>query len=223
MENEFIPCEICDTLIEFSQYMNHLEECQQSNHAVMFPLSFTFSNLVNQEREEGDENESSEDDEEIPNSFAQFRNMMNNLLQHMPNLENNYQNLSNLEDVQVPCKDIDKVAPLVPSGQADQIPDETICPICQEIVSGDARKTICDHYFCSACIEPWLEGMNKSCPTCSVDLDDLYQKEHPDEKYLSSDSDDSLNEFIQNEFGGHLSDPDDHSSSSLQDSAMEPL
>jgi len=223
MDRAFIPCELCDVLVDFNQYMQHLEECQTS-HSTMIPFGFSFSNLQNDNLpndsagDAGDERSDNEEDvtqEEVSNSFDQFRAMMNNLLQHMPELTsaNNYDNLRNLEDVIVPCKDIDKVAPLIPSDQTELIPDDLQCPVCQEIVSGDARKTICGHYFCSACLEPWLEASSKTCPICSVDLDELYQKEHPEEKYLSSSSDsnpDSLEEFIQNELGGYLSDPDDH-------------
>ena len=75
-----------------------------------------------------------------------------------------YENYSNLEDVKTPVKNLDKVAPLI---NDSDIPDETNCTICQEYLLKPVRKTLCNHYFCSKCIEPWLTEMNNTCPNCS--------------------------------------------------------
>lgn len=138
MDNTFIPCELCDLLINFDQYTQHLEQCQAS-HSNLNPFEFTFSipnnfinnlnnltdlNDLNDLNDPNDHNDETGDSpEEISNSFNQFRLLMNNLLQHLPELDhaNTYENLINLEDVVVPCKDIDKVAPLVPSNQLEYI------------------------------------------------------------------------------------------------------
>jgi hypothetical protein len=79
-----------------------------------------------------------------------------------------YENYSNLEDVKTPVKNIEKVAPLI---NDSDIPDDTYCTICQEYLLKPVRKTLCNHFFCSKCIEPWLTEMNNTCPNCSCDLE----------------------------------------------------
>ena len=203
MEREYIPCEICDVLVDFNDYMTHLEQCQSRTSILTFPFSFTLTNLNPQEQDENDldGNDLDGNDPESlnpPDQLDYLRNMMANLFQHISEFseQNTYENLRSLDDVVIPCKDIDKVAPLVPLDQIDQIPPDTMCPICQELISNDSRKTICNHYFCSSCLEPWLEVRNKTCPVCSLDLDDFYLEKHPEEKhlYVSNENSDSLEE-----------------------------
>jgi len=93
---------------------------------------------------------------------------------------NNYDYFMNLiermgGDIEIGVKNIDDVAPLVPLDKMTSDELNTICTICQEIVSNDCRKTICNHYYCSACIQPWLEK-HKTCPNCKIDLDDELDK-----------------------------------------------
>jgi hypothetical protein len=208
MEREYIPCEICDVLVDFNDYMTHLEQCQSRTSILTFPFSFTLTNLNPQEQDENDLDGNDLDGNDLdgndpeslnpPDQLDYLRNMMANLFQHISEFseQNTYENLRSLDDVVIPCKDIDKVAPLVPLDQIDQIPPDTMCPICQELISNDSRKTICNHYFCSSCLEPWLEVRNKTCPVCSLDLDDFYLEKHPEEKhlYVSNENSDSLEE-----------------------------
>lgn len=52
---------------------------------------------------------------------------------------------------------------------------EDICTICLELLSSkeNMRKiNICEHKFCSECIEKWFEE-NKTCPLCKTDLDSV--------------------------------------------------
>jgi hypothetical protein len=79
-------------------------------------------------------------------------------------------NLEDLEDVKIPVKNIDIVAPIV---NEDELPKDTICTICQDVIITQSRKTLCNHFFCCKCIEPWLNEMNKMCPNCLTDLEDL--------------------------------------------------
>jgi formylmethanofuran dehydrogenase subunit E len=80
---------------------------------------------------------------------------------------------SNFEDVKVPVKNIDEVAPIENN---PVIFKNSICTICQEVVKEPVRKTLCNHLFCSNCIEPWLKEMNKTCPNCLCDLEELKAK-----------------------------------------------
>jgi tetratricopeptide (TPR) repeat protein len=51
-----------------------------------------------------------------------------------------------------------------------------ICKICQQLVSLDALVTPCNHPFCRACLEVWMqkreaEDLNCRCPSCELDLE----------------------------------------------------
>jgi hypothetical protein len=87
--------------------------------------------------------------------------------------DNNYSMYSNFEDVKVPVKNIDEVAPIENNPEVFK---NSICTICQEVVKEPVRKTLCNHMFCSNCIEPWLKEMNKTCPNCLCDLEELKAK-----------------------------------------------
>lgn len=173
---------------------------------VSFPIPNANSNSnqdENQNQDE-DENENQDDNEEgfdnmDQQSFTNFMNLVNNPVSNLDQIRNafndlvrnggqgflnnnfgsgnQFQDFLDLEDVEVPTKDIDKVAPLVKTGE--EIPDDLDCVICQDIVSQDARKTLCKHYFCSACLEKWL-GTSKRCPTCNLDLEDFLEKNDKD-------------------------------------------
>jgi len=50
-------------------------------------------------------------------------------------------------------------------GDAEELCEEYICPICQELVL-DAHSVCADeHVFCGSCLQQWLEAKNE-CPTC---------------------------------------------------------
>merc|ERR550514_441532 len=54
----------------------------------------------------------------------------------------------------------------------NQLPEgETSCCICLADYSPEVeiRQTICDHRFCTPCLEGWLE-VNHVCPLCRADL-----------------------------------------------------
>ena len=152
----------------------------------------------NDEDDEDDEdNEDNEDDEETASFTFTFnghignQNPLNiniNSISGILNLQNinvrtiydldTYESYSNLEDVKKPVKNIDLVAPLIndediPIDNNDDGDNNIICTICQGQVLKIARKTLCNHYFCSKCIEPWLNEMNNTCPNCLCNLDEL--------------------------------------------------
>lgn len=59
-------------------------------------------------------------------------------------------------------KNIDSAAPAIqPTGDN--------CCICLDPMSDEARKTLCGHEFCSACIEKWFLE-NTTCPICKNDF-----------------------------------------------------
>ncbi len=138
-------------------------------------------NDVNDVNEDDDDSyEDDEDDEnsttiEINDNYITARININLNLQRVVNNNDTYQRYSNLEDVNKPVKDINLVAPLISN---ELIPDDINCAICQELISNPVRKTLCNHYFCSSCLEPWLKELNKTCPSCLTNLEDMFEKIH---------------------------------------------
>ena len=196
---ELIQCELCDIFVNFDDYLEHSRECSLEFENPLTASCLTFSYTTNNDDEENeyqeefneededieeDEEEEEEEEEEEDYSFVSNENVNINSISAILNLGNmnininmnnlrtiydldTYENYSNLEDVKTPVKNIEKVAPII---NDSDIPDETYCTICQEYLSKPVRKTLCNHYFCSKCIEPWLTEMNNTCPNCSCDL-----------------------------------------------------
>lgn len=128
-----------------------------------------------------EDNEDGEEDETVRFEISNNVNIDDNYITTRININlnlqriatDNYHRYSNLEDVNKPVKDIDLVAPLISN---ELIPYDTNCAICQELISNPARKTLCNHFFCSNCLEPWLKELNKTCPSCLTNLEDMYEK-----------------------------------------------
>jgi len=77
-------------------------------------------------------------------------------------------NLTNMVGkVDVGIKDIDKAAPIIELEEVDDI-----CVICQDNFQKPIRKTLCNHLYCSGCLEEWFKKNNK-CPICMIRLNDL--------------------------------------------------
>lgn len=49
------------------------------------------------------------------------------------------------------------------------------CPICLETFDAFARRLMCSHEFCDACILKWL-SRHKWCPCCKIDLEESRPK-----------------------------------------------
>jgi len=145
-----------------------------------------------EEEDEEDEEEESDNEDNFPFTLSSHIDNQNpleiniNSISGILNLQNlnvrtiydldSFESYSNLEDVKTPVKNIDLVAPLINNtNNTNNSEIDIICSICQEQVSNPIRKTLCDHYFCSKCIEPWLNEMNNSCPNCLCNLDELIQ------------------------------------------------
>jgi len=197
--NELIQCELCDIFVDFDEYLNHVRNCSENNSALTSSISsfLTYSissynsndSIIEQDNEESDDETISYNIPiQIPIGIQIFNNNqynINNIISAVINLQNlNLRNIydtdennnpmynmySNLEDVKVHVENIDEVAPIIPTSN---ILEGTTCTICQELVKEPVRKTLCNHFFCTLCIEPWLNEMNKTCPNCLCDLEEL--------------------------------------------------
>lgn len=180
-----IQCEFCEIYVDFDNYIEHVRECSENRRSLTSSfLTSSFLSEYENDTEEDDtedveENSMKEDDDNmdyedvedelnqnIQNIFIDFVNLRIRTI-----YDDNTFNYDNLEDVKLPVKDIDLVAPIITD--INQIPEGTVCTICQDPVSDSVRKTICNHYFCRKCIEPWLNELNKTCPNCLTDLDEI--------------------------------------------------
>jgi len=184
--SELIQCEFCEIYVDFNEYLYHIRECINSSLQSSLQTSLQSSIIISTTEEENDdfeditENENEDDDDENYQEDVDDDNIIIRGIQISLNINtptnfnfytpNQYETLSNLQDVKVPVKNIDLVAPLV-----DSIPEDSFCAICQDVIQNyiKIRKTLCNHYFCSPCLEPWLKELNKTCPSCLTNLEDL--------------------------------------------------
>ena len=61
-----------------------------------------------------------------------------------------------------------------PEQFVDNVISDFVCTICSSVLLKPV-STPCDHHFCEYCINKWLKGASKTCPTCRsrVTQDDL--------------------------------------------------
>lgn len=156
LEN-LIPCEICNQLIDFNVYHQHLLRCNpvpvftQSN----FPSLSTNSNF---------------DIPTLPpnnnpvDNISSFIERIDNILHRLRNIDNSYDNLINLDENNVSVG-IKKIEDFITRKQ-----EKITCPICT-IECEDIGETICGHKFCYECIEEWLKD-NKKCPVCMIEFNE---------------------------------------------------
>jgi hypothetical protein len=88
------------------------------------------------------------------------------------NVAANYDYFMNLAEqlgnVEIGIRDIEKVAQDEVEALSNQ---QKICAICQDEIASDCRKTLCNHFYCSACLKQWLDK-HKTCPVCLTDLEE---------------------------------------------------
>ena len=155
LEN-LIPCEICNQLIDFSVYQQHLLHC--------CPVTeFTGSNYPSL-----NEINTSEDDilsrAHIENrNLLNFINEIDELINRLTGVDS-YDNLINLDENNVTVG-VKKIEDFV-TKKIEKI----ICPICTTETE-EIGETSCGHKFCYECIEEWLKE-NKKCPICMIEFND---------------------------------------------------
>jgi len=82
-------------------------------------------------------------------------------------------NLTNMiGKVDVGIKDIEKAAPIITLEELNDNSNSNICVICQDNFQKPIRKTLCNHLYCSICLEEWFKKNNK-CPICMIRLNDI--------------------------------------------------
>ncbi len=194
MDN-LIQCEFCEIYINFDEYAEHISECFE-NKSVFSSLTSSLmtsltSSMYTENNDDNDEDDNDEDDndedDEDDIETRIFTTVFNINTSRNFNFYDPYQNL---EDVKIPVKNIDLVAPII---SFDSIPEDTYCSICQDKTSKKSRKTLCNHYYCSDCLEPWLK-MNKTCPSCLADLESLITNNENEEENEDENEEEDENE-----------------------------
>ena len=51
------------------------------------------------------------------------------------------------------------------AGRVVGVPPRSECSVCLDPVRAPAFETVCGHWFCDACLRPWLER-STDCPVC---------------------------------------------------------
>jgi len=176
-----VPCEICDDMVLFEEYADHLERCitgeLTTESAVIRTETFILpandfptqipSFLRNISLERG----------LVPTDA--FALVGARLIQYMQNGNEYEYNLLMQElmggAVNSGIADINAVIPLY----TETVPPDTLCSICCETipfkdaetgVARAVRKTKCNHFYCDPCISKWVEA-SKRCPNCIANLE----------------------------------------------------
>jgi hypothetical protein len=193
-QSEFVPCELCDQLIHFDQYEQHLHTCtsrqpvffQYHDHDIGQIVRINLNPALNalqrfhldaaeelaEEGHEDIEEGGDENDENYLPRGTQHQSLMTIVWSH----DTGYVNANDYElntligetlgKVSVGISEIDNV--IKPTSNTH----EGICPICQDVANEEPVITLCNHIYCKGCITKWL-GEHKSCPVCLQDLDEL--------------------------------------------------
>ena len=141
-----IPCEICNRLIDFGSYNQHLLQCIPIPRITLADFPPLNPNNTN-------------DNTELP-ELTSLINELNNLIQGV----DTYDNLINLDSNNV-MVGIDNINQFV-----ERKNESIICPICTETTT-EIGETKCGHKFCYNCIEEWLKE-NKKCPVCMIEFNE---------------------------------------------------
>tara|TARA_B100000795_G_scaffold268216_1_gene254738 strand:+ start:275 stop:862 length:588 start_codon:yes stop_codon:yes gene_type:complete len=160
LEN-LIPCEICDELIDISNYEQHMYICMSYN---TLENEQPISSVVNL------------NPDEVLNNILQIENFLNILNgtdnasleldgpdELLDDIENSsYDELLELDknNVSIGIKNIE----IFITKKEEQIK----CPICTD-KTNIIGETQCGHKFCYECIEEWLTD-NKKCPVCMIEF-----------------------------------------------------
>lgn len=190
IEDPFIPCEICDEMVRFSEYEAHLRPC--SIRSTMFGSDF----LMYRDEDTRDVYRI-----DIGPALMAFQNMnlrgigsninleISNLMTERdlivaPQIIPILQTMIDPSDTQAINMLISDVIGTVEIGvpdidlvlNANTQPADDVCPICQDMIEDTKHvKTLCNHSYCDPCIRQWL-ARHTSCPVCNQDQRDLQQK-----------------------------------------------
>ena len=154
--DDYIPCEICNELIYYNDYIEHCENCYVSTRItnlqnnVLSIISNNINNAINSNVD-----------------VSSFLNIVNALSEHF-NSNNNYEfNLELQNIVGIESKSLRNKENAYVSSKSDDN-----CVICfEKMTEKNVIKTKCNHYYCNECIDKWFEK-NSTCPICQFDFNE---------------------------------------------------
>ncbi len=162
--NPTIPCEICGMHIPFMDYISHMEVCQHRNSIL---------NMLNPMLNSFLQNSSTGLTSINSNAMASNLRMV-----HLEDLVDSYEMNNIISEIigNVDHGVIDMESALTTLNLDDVINTEhNSCSICLEHFENMSNctisKTICNHYFCTPCINKWLQ-QNRKCPLCCFDFNE---------------------------------------------------
>lgn len=167
-----IPCEICNQLIPYNEYISHLEICQHRTSVLNILNPMLNSFLQNHTASIQFDFGSSNDLDILGGGSNTWRTV--NLENLLDSYEMNNIISEVIGNVNHGCIDIDAA---ISNVIKEDISDSNLrCPVCLEVlVDVDSNigisKTVCEHFFCKPCITKWLQE-NRNCPLCNRDFNE---------------------------------------------------
>ena len=170
MDDPSIPCEICQQVVPYSGYINHLEICQNRTSIlnILDPIFNTFiqNQMTPMQIDMGLDSYVYHSDNSRTFHLEDFLDTfeMSNMISNIIDTVNNG------------CNDIH--AAITTISPSNLCHSNICCSICLESLDQlqsdiNISKTSCDHYFCEPCITRWLRD-NKTCPLCKNDFNDVW-------------------------------------------------
>ena len=191
MEN-LIPCDVCNTLIDFEKYEQHINFCGLQPYFPIAPPSINIANTsstINTEEtvntvDTGEIVNTEETDVEIPSMIELPANLPSDLVNNINLLMNSQNALLNLINNIEQGQSVDTYEELtlldsenIKKGlKLEDISKEVFyeefnCPLCFEDFKKEDTliKLNCKHELCLECSKEWFFENNK-CPICMTEL-----------------------------------------------------
>lgn len=154
----WIPCEYCEEMVRFEDYIYHVRECVEDQTVVIIPIS---------DRE----------DDPDPELYVPNGNSHRGLV--MVRARTTQQARDSEYDAQLQLAELLGKVEIGVSSLSDVTKEITesedyTCVICQDVQPKGTilLQTLCKHAFCKPCITTWFER-HKKCPLCMLDMDYL--------------------------------------------------
>lgn len=191
-DSDLVPCELCNCLVQFSDYEQHVQTCVATTRPFMLiyrenndvyeinitPVIQALQELPSrQDAEHETENEDRNEDDYRPTRSVHTSLVV---IPRVPNFSVQDDNESNYRYYELISNLIGKVKVSLsnPEVYIEKIKAnvDDRCPICQDtIIQDQAVETkLCNHKYCKCCILKWFEE-NVRCPICNCDQRVLLQ------------------------------------------------
>lgn len=182
---DLIPCEYCNHLVEFSDYSNHIQNCEYPRFNFSFfpgggaSASNSNSEPINIENSQFSVDELDQLNAERPvDFFSILDSVLTQIENHYPNFEgidaNNPETYSELTELGNSIGNVE----IGLQNLSDYLIEKTYttdelfnCDICN-FKKTKTYETKCGHEFCKECCEEWFSS-NKKCPYCLIELEKI--------------------------------------------------